>query len=402
VAIVAALTFFIGCWHIFGSSTHRTAPQWPAFSGSRLPQNWSISGTGSLEGVTDFVKPANLSVVALIFYGRPATVSILDCYLKRNLAENGGILDGVIWLARTNKTEDLEWLDGLVETSPSYSRRNLTFKGADYRSAYDVIQNGTMYIKIDDDIVFLEDTTIPTLVATRLNHPEYFTVSANVMNQPSLSWVHQHLGVVKPYLPELWPASDWNSSRIADYSNYNFTTGGKWRASELPAWEGPEDFNYKEFFEENPDGAFPGHRWLPVSDTYDVDDTPIMEAAYDAFGKGLWNWYIAAQEHFSFFEHLENNELYRYKFHKWDYNYQRMGIQFMAIMGDDINLAKPIEQADDECYFSEVVTKRHRRHAIVDGRALVAHYSFRPQRRGIAATDILDRYRAYARENICF
>jgi hypothetical protein len=39
---------------------------------------------------------------------------------------------------------------------------------------------------------------------------------------------------------------------------------------------------------------------------------------------------------------------------------------------------------------------------IVDGRAVAAHYSFEPQRDGIGATDILDRYRAYATENICF
>lgn len=39
--------------------------------------------------------------------------------------------------------------------------------------------------------------------------------------------------------------------------------------------------------------------------------------------------------------------------------------------------------------------------AVVDGRALVAHYSFKPQKDGIAATDVLDRYRAYAVENIC-
>src|ERR1700761_2823756 len=53
--------------------------------------------------------------------------------------------------------------------------------------------------------VFFEDTTIPSIVRTRWEHPEYFLVSANIMNQPSLSWVHHHLGVVKPYFPEYPP-----------------------------------------------------------------------------------------------------------------------------------------------------------------------------------------------------
>lgn len=277
-----------------------------------------------------------------------------------------------------------------------------------------------MYIKIDDDIVFIEDTTIPTLVESRLSHPERYIVSANIMNQPSLSWVHQHLGVVRPYLPELEPPDDWNTSHIVNLTDYNFPTHGQWRASELPWWEGPSNFNYTKFFQHRPDGAFPGHRWLPVPYKYNADDTPIQDTSYNAFSKGLWNWYIAAQEHYSFFEHLEHNDLYKYKFPSWDYNYKRMGIQFVAMMGDDINAGKPINQEDDEYYFSEVMPKRTGRRklrsftlivpthtdnvsdGIVDGRALAAHYSFQPQRDGIAATDILNRYRAYAQEHICF
>lgn len=288
----------------------------------------------------------------------PALVDNANMLPQRNLAENGGMLDEVIWLARTNKTQDLMWLDKMVATSSSYRRKNITYHGGDYRTSYDLVQNGTMYIKIDDDIVFIEDTTIPTLVESRLSHPERFIVSANIMNQPSLSWVHQHLGVVRPYLPELDPPDDWNTSRIVNYTDYSFQTSGNWRASQLPWWEGPSDFNYTQFFRHSPDGAFPGHRWLPVPYRENADGTPIQDTSYDAFSKGLWNWYIAAQEHYSFFEHLENNDLYKYKFPSWDYNYKRMGIQFVAMMGDDINAGKPIDREDDESYFSEVMPLR--------------------------------------------
>jgi hypothetical protein len=217
-----------------------------------------------------------------------------------------------------------------------------------------------MYIKIDDDIVFFEDTAIPSLVSTKLNHPEFFIVSANIMNQPSLSWVHQHLGAVKPYLPELEPAPGSESFIESNATNYNFTSSGNWRASELPTWDGPDGFNHTEFFLQHPNGPSRGHRWLPL-DAFNTDDTPIMDTAYDAFSRGLWHWQIAAQEHYSFFENLERNELYRYKVHMWDYNYARMGIQFVAMMGEDINLSKPIEQEDDEYYFSEVMPYSTRR-----------------------------------------
>lgn len=47
----------------------------------------------------------------------------------------------------------MEWLDWLVAGEPAYTRIDLLFEGIDYASAYDVAENGTMYIKMDDDLV---------------------------------------------------------------------------------------------------------------------------------------------------------------------------------------------------------------------------------------------------------
>ncbi|KAL1616260.1 hypothetical protein SLS54_008553 [Diplodia seriata] len=261
---------------------------------------------------------------------------------QRNLARKGGFLDEVVFLARTDNEEDLAWLDGLVAREPAYTRKNLQFDGIDYTTAYDICENGTMYIKMDDDLVFIEDHAIATIAKKKLEHPEYFAVAANVVNQPSLSWIHYRLGVVKPYFPELTRAS-------------------------------------------------PGQK-----------ETPIATTSFDAFSQGLWHWQVAAQQHYSFLGHLEENDLWKYKFDTLDYHFMRMGIQMMAIWGEDV-IASEIHNGngDDEYHFTEVMTKRTGRHAVVDGRALVSHYTFLPQRSGLAATDILQRYRAFADENIC-
>jgi hypothetical protein len=282
------------------------------------------------------------------------------------------MLDEVVFIARTTNPDDLAWLDLLLTTEPAYSRMNVTFKDKDYRSAYDNVRNGTMYIKIDDDIVrtqlsdlatgesnqsqvFMEDSVIPTITYTKWMHPEYFIVSANIMNQPSLSWVHYHLGAVKPYLPETVVSG---GSTPSDEPQRKPTS---WRASELPEWDGPPDFHMTDDWT----SPHPQHRWLPLgpssTGTRTLDDTPIVQTSYDAFSNGLRHWTIAAQEHYSFFDNLERGELFRYKFHRWDYNYTRMGIQFVAIMGDDINLGKPMTHHDDEYYFSEVMPARTRR-----------------------------------------
>jgi hypothetical protein len=171
------------------------------------------------------------------------------------------------------------------------------------------------------------------------------------MNQPTLSWVHHHLGAVKPYLPELQPP---NPPMDVPQKLHL-----EWRPSKLPDWSGPADFNMTLDWEP----AYSKHRWLPVrpESNRTIDDTPIAHTEYDAFGKGLKHWTVAAQEHYSFFENLERNELFLYKFHHWDYQYERLGIQFMAIMGDDINLSKPIPHRDDEHFFSEVMPKKTKR-----------------------------------------
>lgn len=64
----------------------------------------------------------------------------------------------MIFVARTNDFEDLQWLDQLVTTTPGYSRHNLTEPGedpslVDYGKVWDMAERGTMYIKIDDDVV---------------------------------------------------------------------------------------------------------------------------------------------------------------------------------------------------------------------------------------------------------
>lgn len=78
--------------------------------------------------------------------------------MKRNLVENGGRLNEVIFVARTDDVEDLQWLDRLLETSKSYSRFNLTENGGkaskvDYGKVWNLVLPGIMYIKIDDDVV---------------------------------------------------------------------------------------------------------------------------------------------------------------------------------------------------------------------------------------------------------
>ena len=164
-------------------------------------------------------------------------------------------------------------------------------------------------------------------------------VSANLVVQYFFAWVHHHLGAVHPYYPDLKPLRE------------NPTTS--WRPSELPVWEGPEDYDLGSF------NAPKHHRWLPLPPGTVTDNTPVVQATYQG-GPGWDNWMVAAQQHYSFLENLEKGELWRYAFDKWDTAYDRVSINLMAIMGDDILAMSPMPK-DDEEYITTIFSKNNKR-----------------------------------------
>lgn len=66
------------------SSSSSRSPLFETEKHKVLKRNWSVIAKDSpLEGPSpDFEKPEGFKIVGLIFYGRRATVSILDCYLQ--------------------------------------------------------------------------------------------------------------------------------------------------------------------------------------------------------------------------------------------------------------------------------------------------------------------------------
>ncbi|KAL8699556.1 MAG: hypothetical protein Q9201_005939 [Fulgogasparrea decipioides] len=360
------------------------------------------------------VIPKDFRTVGLIFYGRRSRVEILKCYLKachvfickqflangksiqQNLKANGGLLDEVIFLARTDDVDDLEYLDHLVGETKGFSRRNLTDDNGHgsrvtYGQAWEVVERGTMYIKIDDDI-------------------EHLLISTNTINSPRLAWLHSHLGAIHPYLPELSPPA---SEVERDGS---IEGRSDWRPSFLPPWDGnPVTFSLPKH--PSPPGHDQNQRWLPLPAPYDTSrkGTPMDLVQYEDSTEALTNWAVAAQQHYSFVRNLEKDELWRYwgggrgktstanaqatteAGGIWNMRGIRIQINLICVWGDDIvdNLPVP---ADDERYLAVDLVERLGRSAVVDLRALAVHFAFRYQRRGVEGTDLLGRYKKVAEE----
>jgi hypothetical protein len=357
-----------------------------------------------------FPKPFGVEIIAAVMYGRRNRTAILDCYLQRNLASNGGYLDKVIFIPETGTEEHLDWLSALVSSTPGYylpgppGEANIDEQPSTFGRAWALAEAGPLYIQISSETVFIAKDTIASLIQTRLDHPDYFLISANIVNQPVLSWVHHHLGVVRSYRPEARPPT--RPQKATNFTRFD------WRASTLPPWASlhlaaddqqiiaPSDYGVAIDFQP----PFKGHRWLPYSSPSNTIPTAVTQDVLACNGGGMWSWTLGAQYHYSFLEHLENDSLDRYKVPLWEFQYEKVGMSFVCIWGTDIVATRPLPAGSEievARFLSVDIPQRTGRGAVVDGKALVVRFAHQEQRNGLESTDLLDRYKGYAEENVC-
>ncbi|GIK07900.1 hypothetical protein Aspvir_003570 [Aspergillus viridinutans] len=334
--------------------------------------------------VGHFEKPAGFDIVALVPYKHHEQTSVLDCYLQKNLADNHGFLDKVVFIPQSNDTASLAWLASIVQETSAY--RVWTSPADVYREP----NSRTLFVWLDGDVVFLEDHTIPTIVRTMLDNPDSLAVSANVINHAALKALHSHSGVALPYLPELLHQAS-AAAQLPPAADLD------WRTSNLPPWTGPEDFRVLKGF------APPGnkHRWL-LSDDEQVDRTPISTSMYTTDGPGFTDWTVKAQQHYSFLHHLELDELHRYKFPKWS-NPGDVSPNLLCFWDADANAVQSnILHVSSYVPFGFIEdANKPTKRTIIDGKGLAAHYSAYAGAEDLDSTDILQRYEAYAKEMIC-
>jgi hypothetical protein len=107
------------------------------------------------------------NIIALVFYGRKASVSILLKYLEKNLKRNGGILDKIVFAVRTKKPEDLKYLDEYVKLKIGNENERHDFDNEHdrkYKEPYRNLHENDLVFKIDDDVVFKSNGTFEGMV----------------------------------------------------------------------------------------------------------------------------------------------------------------------------------------------------------------------------------------------
>ncbi|KAK4553815.1 hypothetical protein LTR86_008990 [Recurvomyces mirabilis] len=382
---------------------------WPAYKYTSLLDHVSIDIAKSTtidithpvpsDATVPFEKPSGLRVIALIFYGRADRIRILHCYLQRNLPEQGGWVDEVHFMQDTDNEDDLAYLHTLAASSPRYKLLDIDpvrAKEDKFSASWELLERDAIYVKIDDDLVFIADDTIPRLVHRKFHHPEYLAVSANIINSPLMSKVHYDNGAYVPYLP----AHDSSSATaLLEQGRFRDPSATRWRHTHYPGWKGPSNYSI--------DAALPttglSPIWLRLSEARDIERTPVRDLVYDTWGPGCTSWSVAAQSHISLLEHLLDGTTSIYYDNMtdiWATDYRRLSINFVAVDSNEILSHLPIDaQLCDEEWLTVNLPKRIGKHIAVETRALASHFSFFFQR-AVEYTDILDRYADFANEMV--
>merc|ERR1712232_96761 len=291
---------------------------------------------------------------------------ILNAYLERNLRTNGGILDGVIFAMVKYSLDDMNYLVMLQRRNPQSYIIPWHMEGG----AWDVIwkladEPGAYYIKIDDDVTYIADGAIAEMIREK-RRGRFLFVSANVVNHGILSAVHQELAAI-PHLvkPEIPPGRTNMEQKL-----------------------GP---------------------WLHKAE---VMNDPNYRIEHTFYSDCVWRrWDCAALVHEALLWRLDNGSSCAFDFGIFDFHahgYETMhdGIgrsidwndNFFAFKHEDFDdmdweaLAK-----DDERQMSTLRPKQRGEHAAALGRAVIAHWTFSIQEKGLLAnTTLLERYRARA------
>ncbi|CAE7401055.1 unnamed protein product [Symbiodinium natans] len=347
-----------------------------------------------------------IRVVAVVFTGRGSRMRALLPYLRRDMRAHGGILDRIIFalirpdsLALTlvgemqgiygiyNRDAQSSGRDGLIEIR-DYTEATWAEGRRDSRDSRDSLsrripalyrslnETNTVYLKVDDDIVFLARHALAEMVREKLRRRCMF-VSANVVNHAILSAVHQEHGAHRGFEPEHAGTELMQDSRSA--------------------WVRVADVNLDPsyVFERHPMGSCVFKRWDCAALVHESFLDRERDGTLCAFDFGWLDFHRAG-----FREH-QYVHASPWLGQTWQASGARWSINLFALEASDltgVDWSRVHGPGDDEEEFGGNHAERTGGHACALGRSLAVHFSYTTQEeRLMRHTDLLYRYVELAR-----
>ena len=158
------------------------------------------STSSSTEVIIDeFVDAVRYKRVIVIPAGRQIYMEVLMKHIRAQKSHNSHCFDSLeIWMNTTNnadlayfKTLQKDHWVTLVECPVPVNGN-----GSIYSFFKKCVDRDTVYLRLDDDVVWLEHDFIDRMFKFRIDHPSYFLVYGNIINNAVVSYLHQRHGKI--------------------------------------------------------------------------------------------------------------------------------------------------------------------------------------------------------------
>lgn len=135
-------------------------------------------------------------IVVVTPSGRKKYQEILVKYLLKHT----NIIDEYrIWV-NTRCQYNISWYKELTKTHNWITTdfRKSVGSNADINQFFDkCIDNNTIYIRLDDDIIYLNDNFLSNIIDFRIQNQDYFLVLGNIINNGICACLHQHIKAIE-------------------------------------------------------------------------------------------------------------------------------------------------------------------------------------------------------------
>lgn len=281
-------------------------------------------------------------IVPFIPAGRERTMSILVNHLLR-FKDNP--VDEVLLCVNTKDKNDLAYINSLNDgylkvihrLEGGWDEPKQLNTGKFYKYMLD---EDTIYIRFDDDIVYVDDNFFKNMLDFRIDNRSYLCVMANIWNNAIISYIAQQKGMIDKKHGEVremfcMDQVGWRSGEFAVHLHNTLLDKIKKRKT-------PELFFDKQ----------------------DLDRVRRFSiSCFSFFGRD--------------FKRLFNGNV---------------------VLPDSFANSGPYQPLDEEMFLTEFVTHEYGVRNTICGSALVSHYTFGFQRDAVNKADILDRYKKVSQD----
>lgn len=138
--------------------------------------------------------------------GREKYLSIFKKFIYRKM--NEGVVDGwQLWL-NTTDLRDIAYLESMEKENPRVKiyRQGEPINSVGYYETFNPLKthlffanahdDDTIYIRMDDDIIWCADDAIEKIVQARIDHPKALFVTPNIVNSTICNSYHQEIGAL--------------------------------------------------------------------------------------------------------------------------------------------------------------------------------------------------------------